>query len=92
MHYFFKINYTGEINQYRKGMGITNMSAKALASVLVPLPPIAEQTRIVEKLDKLMAHCDELEANIRTSKHHAETLLQVALKEALEPNSEAKMG
>jgi hypothetical protein len=32
-----------------------------------------------------MAFCDELEANIRESKTQAEILLQVALKEALEP-------
>ena len=56
-----------------------------LKKMIFPLPPLAEQKQIVEKLEKLMAYCDELEANIRTSKGHAETLLQVALKEALEP-------
>ena len=30
-------------------------------------------------------NCGELEANIRESRRRAETLLQVALKEALEP-------
>jgi type I restriction enzyme S subunit len=54
-------------------------------NALIPLPPLDEQKRIVEKLEKLMAFCDELEANIRESKTQAETLLQVALKEALEP-------
>ena len=56
-----------------------------LKKMIFPLPPLAEQKQIVEKLEKLMAYCDELEANIRTSKGHAKTLLQVALKEALEP-------
>ena len=63
----------------------TNLKKDQILSCPVPLPPLAEQERIVEKLEKLVAYCDELEANIRTSKHHAETLLQVALKEALEP-------
>ena len=49
----------------------------------IPLPPLAEQKRIVEKLEKLMKYCDQLEANIRESKKNAESLLQVALKEAL---------
>ena len=51
---------------------------------MFPLPPLAEQKRIVEKLEKLMKYCDELELNIRESKKNAESLLQVALKEALE--------
>ncbi len=49
----------------------------------IPLPPLAEQKRIVVKLKTLMKHCDELEASIRQGSAHAETLLQVALKEAL---------
>lgn len=65
--------------------GQANYNGTKLKNVITPLPPLAEQKRIVEKLEKLMAFCDELEANIRESKRHAEALLQVALKEALEP-------
>jgi type I restriction enzyme S subunit len=50
---------------------------------LIPLPPLAEQKRIVEKLEKLMEFCDELEANIRKSAANLDSLLQVALQEAL---------
>lgn len=60
--FFEQINASGEINQYRKGIGISNMSSKALASIKFPLPPLAEQHRIVAKIDELMAHCDRLEA------------------------------
>jgi type I restriction enzyme S subunit len=59
--FFEKLNATGEINQYRKGVGISNMSGKALASIFFPLPSIAEQNRIVAKVDELMALCDQLE-------------------------------
>ncbi len=41
--YFEKLNATGEIEKYRKGVGISNMSGKALASIPIPLPPLAEQ-------------------------------------------------
>lgn len=59
--FFEKINSSGEINQYRKGIGISNMSSKALASITFPLPPLAEQLRIVAKVDELMALCERLE-------------------------------
>lgn len=61
------------------------LTQSILNKLIFPLPPLAEQKRIVEKLEKLMKYCDELEANIRESKGQAESLLQVALKEALEP-------
>lgn len=60
--FFEKLNATGEIEKYRKGVGISNMSGKALAKIVVPLPPLAEQKRIVAKVDELMALCDRLEA------------------------------
>ena len=59
--FFEKLNATGEINNYRQGVGISNMSGKVLASIVLPLPPLAEQRRIVARIDQLMACCDELE-------------------------------
>jgi len=60
--FFEKLNLSGEINQYRKGVGISNMSGKSLASIAIPLPPTKEQKRIVAKVDQLMTLCDELES------------------------------
>ncbi len=59
--FFEKLNATGEINQYRQGVGISNMSGKVLASIVLPFPPLAEQKRIVARIDQLMARCEELE-------------------------------
>jgi type I restriction enzyme S subunit len=61
VRYFQKLNATGEINHYRKGVGISNMSGKALSSIPFPLAPVEEQRRIVPKVDELMALCDKLE-------------------------------
>ena len=59
--FFEKLSLSGEIDDYRKGVGISNMSGKALASISFPLPPLAEQHRIVAKIDELIALCDQLE-------------------------------
>lgn len=59
---FQRLDISGEINQFRKGVGISNLSGKSLASIPFPLPPLAEQHRIVAKVDELMALCDRLEA------------------------------
>jgi len=60
--FFQKLGFSGEINQYRKGVGISSLSGKTLSSIPVPLPPLEEQKRIVAKIDELMALCDRLEA------------------------------
>jgi restriction endonuclease S subunit len=49
----------------------------------VPLPPLAEQHRIVAKVDELMALCDELEARLTTASATRRQLLEATLHEAL---------
>ncbi|MDP3564826.1 MAG: restriction endonuclease subunit S [Methanoregula sp.] len=44
------------------GSAIPNLSTMQITNLLFPLPPLAEQHRIVQKVDRLMALCDELEA------------------------------
>jgi len=61
------------------------LNVNVLEITPIPLPPLAEQERIVTKLEKLMKLCDELEANIEQGITNADRLLQTALKEALEP-------
>ncbi len=77
--YFERLNYSGEIAEYRKGVGISNMSSKALASIPMPVPPLAEQHRIVAKVDELMALCDRLEAQQADAESAHAQLVQALL-------------
>ena len=49
-----------EIKKYDNGTAQPNLSAKSLEQFLIPLPPLAEQKRIVQKLDHLLPLCDHL--------------------------------
>ena len=49
-----------------------------------PLPPLAEQHRIVAKVDELMALCDRLETSLTTRDEIRRRLLDVLLHETLE--------
>lgn len=48
--------------QKNYGMKMPRLGTKDLESAEIPLPPLAEQKRIVAKVDELMALCDRLEA------------------------------
>lgn len=49
--------------------------------LVVPLPPLAEQKAIVEKVEKLLNWCDELEAKIETGEQLNGLLMQTVVKE-----------
>lgn len=56
-----------------KGAAITRVTLSVMGASLLPLPPLAEQKRIVAKVDELMALCDRLEAQLleRETRHAA---------------------
>jgi type I restriction enzyme S subunit len=62
----------------------TELGVSNLSNFPIPLPPLAEQQRIVSKLGELMKMCDDLEASIKESQQQNEALLQEVLREALE--------
>lgn len=57
--------------------------------MLVPLPPLTEQHRIVAKVDELMAICNRLEAALATTDATKQRLLEALLHDVLKPSSES---
>jgi hypothetical protein len=60
-----------------------NLSMGNIARFLVPLPPLAEQRRIVAKLDQLMKLCDDLEAKLRRAEDRASKLVEAVVQEVV---------
>ena len=52
----------------------------------IPIPPIDEQSAIVERVDRLMGMIDELEKQVSERKDQAEMLMQSVLREAFAGN------
>ncbi len=85
IYYFMMFLYDSKlINQYKKGMGIGNLSGKSLSSIKISLPPLAEQKAIVEKVESIMQKVSAMEEEIQKSEQHAEMLMQAILKEAFD--------
>jgi type I restriction enzyme S subunit len=67
---------TGTANQANIGM-------EAISNWVIPLPPLAEQHRIVAKVDELMSLCDRLKVRLQnaqaTQLHLADSLVEAAI-------------
>ena len=64
---------------------IPGISREDVEQFVFPLPPLAEQHRIVAKVDELMALCDQMEAQLTTAQTESRRLLEALLHDALAP-------
>jgi type I restriction enzyme S subunit len=68
------------------GAGRGGLPKNKMDQISVPLPPLAEQRRIVAKVNELNALCDELESSLTTTDTTRKQLLESLLIEALTTN------
>lgn len=61
-----------------------NLNVNKVREYLIPFPPLAEQNRIVNKVEELMVTCDALEAEVAKSRMETDQLMQTILKEAFD--------
>ncbi|HEY3053872.1 MAG TPA: restriction endonuclease subunit S [Thermoanaerobaculia bacterium] len=71
-------------------LSMKNVSRAVIYGLLVPLPPAAEQRRIVAKVDELIAICDRLEAQLSAAQTQRARLFEAVLHEALEDHTSDK--
>jgi len=79
--------FQGKIEEAQTGAGREGLPKNKMDRILIPLPPLAEQAAIVERVEALMENCRALEKEIEHSRAHAAHLLQAVLKEAFSPAS-----
>lgn len=74
--------------EHTRTMGSGNnqqaLNKSRVQSMFFPLPPLAEQRRIVAEVERLLSVCDNMEATIAESLQKAEVLRQSILKKAFE--------
>lgn len=66
------------------GISREGLSMKNLKEFLLPIPPLADQERIVAKVNQLMSLCDDLETKLRQAEAASEKLMNAAVKHVLE--------
>jgi type I restriction enzyme S subunit len=78
--------FTGQIDPGRSN-GVPHISSKQVEATEILVPSLAEQHRIVAKVDELMALCDKLEASLSTAQTETSRLLESVLHHALEASA-----
>lgn len=60
-----------------------NINLEILESVLIPTPPLSEQHRIVDKVDALMALCDQLQTLMQQANQQQQTIAEALVSQAV---------
>lgn len=72
------------ISHAQGAVGLRHITKGKLEGIRLPLPPLAEQCRIVAKVDQLMVLVDQLETQLTASRAIAEKLMEAVVAELTE--------
>jgi type I restriction enzyme S subunit len=64
------------------GAAAPRVNVSTVRAYPIPLPPLAEQRRILAKVEELMTLCDSLESQLASARAVSQRLLQAVLHEA----------
>jgi type I restriction enzyme S subunit len=82
--FFQSYMYWLQINQGKIGIGQPNVNSQTLSRIILPLPPLLEQHRIVEEIEQHFSIVNEVEKTVIENSRRAEKLRQSILKCAFE--------
>lgn len=82
---FFMRTAKARLLEFAPATAQKNINLDVLSQVLIPLPPLPEQRRIVAKVNELMALCYQLEASLIAANSARARLLEATLHAALAP-------
>ena len=81
--YFDSHAYWQQITENSSGIGQPNVNGTKLKALIIPLPPLAEQQRIVAKLDKLFTHLEETKTRLNKIPQLLKNFRQSVLTQAV---------
>ena len=70
-----------QVLEFDNGSAQPNLSANSVKKYWIPIPPLAEQRRIIAKVDQLMALVDKLETQLAASRATVTKLLDALVAE-----------
>lgn len=79
LSYVFNYGIKRELASYAKGVNILHLSNKDIKKLCVPILPIPEQKRIVEKLDKIFSAIDNAKSQTEKNLQNAKDIFNNAL-------------
>lgn len=75
--------FQAQLSDAATGMTATGIKSSRLKEIPVPIPPLAEQHRIVAKVDQLMALCDQLKTRLTQARQLNEQLASTLVERAV---------
>jgi len=70
----------------RKAIKGNTLYSELISRISIPFPPLSEQHCIVEKVDELMALCDQVEQQIESSLNAHKLLVDTLLSTLIDSN------
>lgn len=84
VYYFMQSRfYWSQIEDQSAGIAVPNVNGSKLAKIVLPIAPLNEQKRIVDKIERLFSDLDEGEALLKTVQKQLATYRQSVLKAAV---------